>query len=243
MSLDVIPVCLDGQVSAGTDLASAITSAIDLHQDDIVVVSQKIISKQEGCTVRLDSVTPGMLARGIASQYDRDPRIVELVLSESRRIVRMSHGIIIVETHHGFVCANAGIDESNVEEGSATTLPADSDASARKLRRDIMAKSGKPVAVLISDTFGRPFRIGQTDCAIGVAGIDAMCDYKGSHDSMGRVLRVSEIAIADELCAAAELVKAKSAGCPVAVIRNYTFEHKDSSASVMLRLEQDDLFR
>lgn len=243
MSLEIIPVCFDDEVDSCTDLASLILSKTALSQNDIVVVSQKIISKQEGRTISLDTVVPSLLAQGISSAYDKDPRIMELLLSESKRIVRMNDGIMIVETHHGFVCANAGIDESNVKLGCVTLLPVDCDASARKLRGNIRDKTGIDVAVLISDTFGRPFRMGQTDCAIGVSGIDTICDYRGCTDNQGRQMRVSQIAIADELCAAAELVKGKSDNCPVSVIRNFKFVPQDIQIDTLLRSRDCDLFR
>ena len=148
-----------------------------------------------------------------------------------------------MKTHHGFVCANAGIDESNVEVGSVTLLPVNSDASARELKHQLANKSGKSTAILISDTFGRPFRMGQTDCAIGVSGLNAIYDYRGSNDNMGRELRVSAIAIADEICSAAELVKGKSNNCPVAVLRNFKFEPSDTSINSLLRSDDEDLFR
>jgi len=243
MALEIIPVCFDGDVDEKTDLASVIAGRVRLRDGDVVVVSQKIISKQEGRAVQLDSVTPSLLAEGIASQYRKDPRIVELIMSESKRIVRMGRGVLIVETHHGFVCANAGIDESNVAPGHATLLPADPDASARGLRHQLSKRTSRSVAVIISDTFGRPFRTGQTDCALGISGIKPIEDYRGTSDSAGRELRASEIAVADEICAAAELVKGKSRNCPVSVVRNLEFTASDDSISSLLRSEDGDLFR
>lgn len=241
MALEVIPVCFEDAVDDGADLAGIIAGKIALRDSDILVVSQKIVSKQEGRTVSLDTVAPSLLAQGIASQYQKDPRIVELVLSESKRIVRMGHGVLIVETHHGFVCANAGVDESNLPRGSAALLPVNPDASARELRCQLEAKTGKALAVIISDTFGRPFRTGQADCAIGVSGIAPVCSYVGTRDTEGRELRVSEIAVADEACAAAELVKGKAKNCPVSVVRNLCFAPGDS-VGALLRKKQDDLF-
>ncbi len=243
MTLEIIPVCFEDYVDDKTDLASIIEDRARLQDGDIIVVSQKIISKQEGRVVSLDSVTPSLLARGIASQYQKDPRLVELILSESRRIVRMGRGVIITETHHGFVCANAGIDQSNVSMGHAALLPVDSDASARRLRSRLLAKTGRSTAVIVSDTFGRPFRTGQADCALGVSGIKTSADYRGTSDSAGRRLLVSEIAVADEICAAAELVKGKSDNCPIAVVRNFGFDASDDSVSSLLRPEGEDMFR
>jgi len=207
------------------------------------VIAQKIISKQEGRVVALSTVTPSLLAQGIGSQYHKDPRVVELILSESKRIVRMKNEIIIVQTHTGFICANAGIDESNVKNGYATLLPADSDLSAQKIRDDIKNNFSKDVAVVVSDTFGRPFRMGQTNCAIGISGLNPILDYAGTLDSFGRILRVTEIAIADEFSAAAELVMGKTLNCPVVIIRDYLFEFGNYSVSSLIRSEDHDLFK
>ena len=215
----------------------------ELNDGDILVIAQKIISKQEGQIVDLSTVIPSLLSQGLASQYDKDPRIIELILSESKRIVRMKNGILIVETHHGFVCANAGIDESNVKEGFATLLPINSDISAQKIRNNILKETTKNVAVIISDTFGRPFRMGQTNHAIGISGMIPILDYSGTPDSFDRILRVTEIAIADEIASAAELVMGKTLKCPVAIIRNYSFDQKDHSIDKLIRLESEDLFR
>ena len=191
--------------------------------------------------INLHSVIPSELSVGIASAYEKDPRLVEVILSESKRIVRMGHGVIIVETNHGFICANAGIDESNVEKGFVTLLPLDPDKSAKKIRDSILKITGKNTAVLISDTFGRPFRLGQTDHAI--AGIESIKSYEGESDTFGKIMRVTAIAVADELCSASELVMGKTNKTPVAVIKNYNFESKDESISSVIRDEKDDLFR
>ena len=155
----------------------------------------------------------------------------------------MEHGIIIVETNYGFVCANAGIDDSNVKDGYVTLLPIDPDKSANSLKNQIQEQTGKNTAVLISDTFGRPFRLGQTDIAIGIAGMEPILDYKGKADTFGKILQVSAIAIADELCAAAELVMGKIKKCPIAIIRNYKFNFSNSSIQKIIRSEPDDMFR
>ena len=175
-----------------------------LHDGDILLIAQKIISKQEGRLVNLSTVIPSLLSEGISSEYQKDPKIVELILSESKRIVRMKNGILIVETNHGFICANAGIDESNVEEGFVTLLPINSDISAKRIRTKIFEQTNKNVAVIISDTFGRPFRMGQTNIAIGVSGLNPILDYAGMSDSFKKILRVTAIAIADELSSASE---------------------------------------
>ena len=244
MSLEVIPISISHEIEEDEKLADLVSkSKTKLQDNDIVVVSQKIISKQEGRIVRLSSVIPSLLSSGIASEYDKDPKLVEIILSESKRIVRMENGIIIVETNGGFVCANAGVDESNVSNGFATLLPKNPDESAAKLRHDILEKTGKQVAVVISDTFGRPFRMGQTDCAIGVSGMDAILDYSGSKDVFDRELRVTAIGIVDELCSAAELVKGKTGKAPIAIIRNYNFSPNTGSAKDLIRSKDEDLFR
>jgi coenzyme F420-0:L-glutamate ligase/coenzyme F420-1:gamma-L-glutamate ligase len=220
-----------------------ILESFEINDDDILVFSQKIISKNEDRILRLSSVSPSLLADGIASSYGKDPRLVELILSESKRIVRMENGVIIVETKHGFVCANAGIDESNVEDGYATLLPNDPDRSANSLKEKIKQKTGKNVAVIISDTFGRPFRLGQTDIAIGIAGLEPILDYNGKPDTFGKIMQVTAIAVADEICSASELVMGKIQKCPIAVIRNYNFSSSTAKIQQMLRSDHDDLFR
>jgi len=166
-----------------------------------------------------------------------------LILSESKKIVRMEKGIIIVETKNGFICANAGIDESNVPNGFATLLPINSDHSAEKICQQIRKIYEKEVAVIISDTFGRPFRMGQTNCAIGIFGLNPILDYGGTCDNFGKILRVTAIAIADEICGAAELVMKKTANCPVVIIRDYEHAKEISSTNQLIRPEQEDLFR
>ena len=241
--MQIIPVPIDREIDTADDISKLILMSAELNDGDILVIAQKIISKQEGQIVDLSTVIPSLLSQGLASQYDKDPRIIELILSESKRIVRMKNGILIVETHHGFVCANAGIDESNVKEGFATLLPINSDISAQKIRNDILKETTKNVAVIISDTFGRPFRMGQTNHAIGISGMIPILDYSGILDSFDRILRVTEIAIADEIASAAELVMGKTLKCPVAIIRNYSFDQKDHSIDKLIRLESEDLFR
>ena len=241
--MQIIPVPIDREIDTADDISKLILMSAELNDGDILVIAQKIISKQEGRIVDLSTVIPSLLSQGLASQYDKDPRIIELILSESKRIVRMKNGILIVETHHGFVCANAGIDESNVKEGFATLLPINSDISAQKIRNNILKETTKNVAVIISDTFGRPFRMGQTNHAIGISGMTPILDYSGTLDSFDRILRVTEIAIADEIASAAELVMGKTLKCPVAIIRNYSFDQKDHSIDKLIRLESEDLFR
>ena len=241
--MQIIPIHIKKEITVDDDLSELILHSGDILDGDILVIAQKIISKQEGRTVKLSSVSPSLLSQGISSQYDKDPNIVELILSESKRIVRMNRGIIIVETHDGFICANAGIDESNVANGYATLLPLNSDTSAQIIRQNIFKKTGKTVAVIISDTFGRPFRTGQTNCAIGISGLNPILDYAGTLDSFKRTLRVTAIAVADELSSSAELVMEKTKKCPVVIIRDYSFTVGENKINDLIRPENEDLFK
>ena len=243
MSLQVIPIKIQKEIESGDNLVDLILESFEINDGDVLVFSQKIISKNEGRILSLSSVDPSLLADGIASSYGKDPRLVELILSESKRIVRMENGVIIVETKHGFVCANAGIDESNVKDGYATLLPDDPDKSANLLKDRIKQKTGKNVAIIISDTFGRPFRLGQTDVAIGIAGLEPILDYNGKPDTFGKIMQVTAIAVADEICSTSELVMGKVQKCPIAVIRNYNFSSSTAKIQEMLRSDHDDLFR
>jgi coenzyme F420-0:L-glutamate ligase/coenzyme F420-1:gamma-L-glutamate ligase len=246
MSLQIIPVLVHQDILPGDDLVEILLqtkTGKTIRNGDILIFTQKIISKQEGRKIDLSEINPSLLATGIASAYAKDPRIVQLILDETKRIVRMKNGIIISQTHQGLVCANAGIDESNVEKGFATMLPKDPDKSAQKIHRKIKTKTGRDVAVLISDTFGRPFREGQTDVAIGISGISPIVDYKGKLDTFKRLLRVTEIAIADEICSASELVRGKMSKTPIAIVRNYEFGKKSGTLDDLLRDKSLDLFR
>ncbi len=243
MILEIIPVKIKNEIEINTDIIDLVLESTVINDYDILIFSQKIISKKEGRIVDLSSVNPSLLASGIASSYEKDSRLVELILSESKRIVRMQDGVIIVETNHGFVCANAGIDESNVKDGYVTMLPVDPDQSADKLKNQIEQKTKKKIAVIISDTFGRPFRLGQANIAIGIAGIEPIIDYKGKPDTFGNPLQVTAIAIADELCSASELVMGKVKNCPVAIIRNFKFDFSDSKIQKMIRPKTEDMFR
>ena len=241
--MQIIPIPFEKEITVDDDVSELILSSGNVLDGDIIVIAQKIISKQEGRIVELSSVSPSLLSQGISSQYGKDPNIVELILSESKRIVRMKNGVIIVETHNGFICANAGIDESNVVDGFATLLPLNSDTSAHIIRANIFKKTGKNVAVIISDTFGRPFRMGQTNFAIGISGLNPILDYAGTLDSFKRILRVTAIAIADELSASAELVMEKAKKCPVAIIRDYSFNSGENKIHDLIRPENEDIFR
>ena len=243
MYLQILPVHIEKEITPDDNLSKIIINSTDIDDGDILVIAQKVISKQEGRIVELSSVKPSLLSEGISSQYNKDPRIIELILSESKRIVRMKSGLIIVETNHGFICANAGIDESNVADGFATLLPLNSDKSAELIRNKILDETGKNIAIIIADTFGRPFRMGQTNCAIGISGLNPILDYSGTLDSFDRILRVTAIAIADELSAAAELVMEKTKKSPVVIIRNYSYDLMDKSIDELIRPENEDLFK
>ena len=241
--MQILPVHIEKEITPDDNLSKIIINSTDIDDGDILVIAQKVISKQEGRIVELSSVKPSLLSEGISSQYNKDPRIIELILSESKRIVRMKSGLIIVETNHGFICANAGIDESNVADGFATLLPLNSDKSAELIRNKILDETGKNIAIIIADTFGRPFRMGQTNCAIGISGLNPILDYSGTLDSFNRILRVTAIAIADELSAAAELVMEKTKKSPVVIIRNYPYDLMDKSIDDLIRPENEDLFK
>lgn len=244
--IELIPVTGIHEVLSGEDLPEIVArSAGDVLQPgDVVVVTHKIVSKAEGRLVDLREVEPSVLAKGYATRYGKDPRQTEVVLRESRRIVRMDRGIIISETHHGFVCANAGVDASNVPgEDVVCLLPLDPDASATRLRDALSARAGGDLAVIISDSFGRTWRTGITDVAIGVAGMEPLADYRGGYDPHGYPLSASVLAVADELAAAAELVMGKTAGVPVALVRNYPYEPGPGTGQDLLMDPGKDLFR
>lgn len=245
----IIAVKVAGDVRAGSRLSDIIlhalyTNHIDLANGDIIVIAQKIVSKAEGRIVDLGSVRPSRRALRLAEHLHKDPRIVEIILQESNEVVKMQNGIIITETRHGFVCANSGVDQSNLVDGnSAVLLPKDPDASARKLRAAIKNKTGKDVAVIITDTFGRPFREGQVNITVGIAGMNPIKSYIGKKDMFGRKLHVTEIAVADEVASAAELVMNKIDGVPVAVVRGLKFKKYGASAKDLMRPKKNDLFR
>jgi coenzyme F420-0:L-glutamate ligase/coenzyme F420-1:gamma-L-glutamate ligase len=236
------------EVVVGDDIAALTArglrdASIKVGDGDVFVVAQKIISKAEGRVVNLDSIEPSPRARDWASAFDKDPRVVEVVLRESKRIVRMERGVLISETSHGFICANAGVDTSNVAEGTVTLLPKDPDASARRTRACLEEALRIRVAVIVSDTFGRPWREGLVNVALGVSGIAPLIDYRGRKDSQGRPLKVTVIAIADELASAAELVMKKSDGVPVAIVRGFDYQPSEASGRELIRATELDLFR
>ena len=238
------------EVGAGDDLTVLLIDAAEkqntsIDSGDIVVVTQKIVSKAEGRVISIDDIQPSELALTITEGHRRDPRHTELILRESARIVRMDRGVIISETHHGFTCANAGIDASNIP-GSNTValLPVDPDASARRVRDAIKNRLGAEVAVIISDTFGRPWRNAAVNVAIGVAGFNPLLSYVGQEDSHGNMMYTTVICVADELAAVAELVSGKLLGVPVSIIKGYPYEPmEDASHEALLRPPEKDLFR
>ena len=193
MSLHIFPVHFKQDVRPEDNIVDMLISSnqCGIEDNDVIVVSQKIVSKQEGRVINLETVIPSELSIGIASAYDKDPKLVEVILTESKQIVRMEHGVIIVKTKHDFVCANAGVDQSNVDGNFVTLLPINPDSSAKVIQQEIRKKTGKRVAIIISDTFGRPFRLGQTDNAIGVAGIEPILNYEGKPDTFGKLLNGS----------------------------------------------------
>jgi coenzyme F420-0:L-glutamate ligase/coenzyme F420-1:gamma-L-glutamate ligase len=236
------------EVTSGADLGALIAGAIrdtgrTVESGDVFVVAQKVVSKAEGAVVRLDEVEPSAAAHEWGGTTGKDPRVIEVILRESRRIVRMERGILIAETSHGFICANAGVDASNVEPGFVTVLPADPDASAERLRAALSAAAGCPVGVIVSDTFGRAWREGVVNVALGVAGLQPLIDYRGRTDTFGRPLTSTIIALADELAAAAEIVTRKSAGTPVAIVRGAAEWAGEGSGRALVRDASRDLFR
>jgi coenzyme F420-0:L-glutamate ligase/coenzyme F420-1:gamma-L-glutamate ligase len=249
LQVQIIGVTGMPEVRPGDDLAALILKAArgqgpGIEDRDVLVVTQKIVSKAEGRLVDLREVEPSRRAKELAADTGKDPRLLEVILGESRRIVRQERGIIICETKHGFVCANAGVDTSNVGGGMVALLPENPDRSAERIRVGLEEKGrGKSVAVIISDTFGRPWREGHTNVAIGVAGMSAIKDYVGQTDPHGYVLRVSTMAVADELAAAAELVMEKLSRVPVAIVRGFDFQRAEGSARELIRPEERDLFR
>ncbi len=236
------------EVRPGDDLARQIAEAAArqgtmLRGGDLLVVGQKVVSKAEGRLVSLAEVTPSPAAVRMAAELGRDPRLVEVILRESRRIVRMDRGVLITETHHGWVCANAGVDQSNVERDWVALLPEDGDRSAQRLREALRERAGIDVAVIISDTFGRPWREGLTNVAVGVSGIAPLVSYLGERDPAGHVLQATILAVADEVAGAAELVMGKLSRIPVAIVRGLGVAPSEEGSKPLLRDPARDLFR
>lgn len=244
VGLDGIPEVRPGDDLATLILAAVETSGVSLRDGDLLVVTHKIVSKAEGQLVDLRAVEPSDLARRQAATFERDPRQVEVVLRESARIVRMDHGVIIAETHHGFICANAGVDASNAAgDETVCLLPRDPDGSAAALREALRVHTGLDLPVIVTDTFGRPWRTGLVNVAIGVSGLAPLADYRGQTDTYGRLMHASVLAIADELASAAELVAGKVDGRPVAIIQGYSYTRAAGSGRELLRDPAHDMFR
>jgi coenzyme F420-0:L-glutamate ligase/coenzyme F420-1:gamma-L-glutamate ligase len=244
IGLPGIPIITPGANLPALIHQAATAAPLPLQSGDILVVTQKIVSKAEGHLIALKDITPSPFAEQYARQWGKDPRHVEVVLQQSRRIVKMERGVFITETHHGFICANAGVDQSNIEGAEVVAvLPPDPDASARAIRQGLRELLGFDVAIIISDTFGRPWRDGLVNIAIGLSGLQAMKDYNGQLDAQGYELRVTALAIADELAAAAELVMNKLDNVPVAVVRGYAYPRGEGSLAQLIRAPERDLFR
>jgi coenzyme F420-0:L-glutamate ligase/coenzyme F420-1:gamma-L-glutamate ligase len=247
--LRVIPVRVEAEVRAGDSLAALLVRALKaarqkLHAGDIVVVKHKIVSKAEGQLVELDSIRPSVRSRGWARRYDLDARVTELALREARRVVRRKRGVLITETRHGFICANSGVDVSNVDGGiHALLLPKDPDRSAARLHRELRKGLKLSIPIIISDSFGRPWREGLTEAAIGVAGMRAIHDYRGRRDPHGYALRVSLHAVADELACAAGLLCGKLAQTPFCIVRGFGYRPGPGRARDLIRPAAYDLFR
>jgi len=236
------------EVSPGEDLGQLLVKAarsqsVRINHGDVVVITSKIVSKAEGRIVRIREVEPSTLAKRVSRLLKKDPRVVEMIFSESRRIVRMVKGLLLTETRHGLVCANAGVDQSNIEAGYAALLPLDPDASAGRIRATIRSALGVDVAVIITDTFGRAWREGQTDVAIGLSGMIPLRDYRGQRDAHGYHLKVTVTAVADEIASAAELVMGKVDRVPIAVVKGYTYPKGEGSSRALIRPPSRDLFR
>ncbi|HEX8959241.1 MAG TPA: coenzyme F420-0:L-glutamate ligase [Solirubrobacterales bacterium] len=245
--LRVLPVLGLPEIDEGAALGDLIAARAEPRDGDVVVVSQKIVSKAEGRVRRLSSVIPGGEARRLAAATGKEPALVELILTESREVLRAQGGALIVETNHGFVCANAGIDSSNLPEpGTVSLLPEDPDASARRIRAEVHAAAGVTIAAIVSDSFGRAWRLGQAEVAIGCAGIAPLDDWRGRRDAGGRELTATLIAIADEAAAAADLVRDKASRVPAAIVRGldrYVAEDDGPGAVALRRPRGQDLFR
>jgi coenzyme F420-0:L-glutamate ligase / coenzyme F420-1:gamma-L-glutamate ligase len=246
--IQILPLRGLPEIACGADLVPLIVAAcrreaLKMQAGDILVVAQKIVSKAEGRVVALASIEPSPRAREFADSFGKDARVVELVLRESKVVLRMERGIIISETRHGYVCANAGVDQSNAAEGTAILLPEAPDASAQRLRDALSAAWGVELGVIISDTFGRAWREGLVNVALGVAGCPALIDYRGKCDAAGRPLTATVIAVADEIAAAAELVMGKADHVPAVLVRGVTLDATPGSGRDLLRPPENDLFR
>ena len=237
------------EVRAGDDLAALVLAAAPdgLRNDDVLVVAHKVVSKAEGRVRRLAEVAPDQRAQALAAEHDKDPRVVQAVLDETTELVRAERGVLICRTHHGFVCANAGVDASNTpDDETVVLLPRDPDASARALRAALRERTGARLAVVVADSFGRAWRHGQTDVAIGCAGLAPLEDWRGRVDARGRELRATWIAIADEAASAADLARSKDSRQPAVLVRGFeahVTEEDGPGALALVRPPEEDLFR
>jgi len=237
-----------GEIQPGDDIAAIVVDAAarqrtPLASGDVVVLSQKIVSKSEGRLLRLPEIIPSPMATTFAAGLGRDPRLIEVILRESRRVVRMDRGVLVTETHHGWVCANAGVDQSNVDADVVALLPVDPDGSARAFRDAVRTRTRAEVHVIVADTFGRPWREGLVNIAIGVAGFAPILSYLGQQDPAGRPLQATILAIADELAGAAEPVMGKLDRIPAAIVRGLSLQASEEGSKALLRDPARDLFR
>lgn len=248
-SISIIPIPGVPQIHPGDDLTALLLKAIDeadigVKDGDVLVICQKVVSKAEGAVIDLKTIEPSPFAQQTAALWEKDPRMVEVVLRESNRIVRMKNGVVITETKHGWVCANSGVDASNsYGDDIVIVLPKDPDASARRMRDTIKAQRNATVAIIITDTFGRPWRDGLVEFTLGVAGIDPLLDLRGQSDLQGRELHHTVVAVADELAAAAGLLMEKDAAMPAVLIRGYRYAPVESDSKKLIRPAEADLFR
>lgn len=241
--LRVLPVPGLPEIEAGTNLGELVAAAAEIEDGDVLVIAQKAVSKAEGRVRRLGSVAPGEGARRLAGELGKDPALVELVLAESKDVLRAERGVLITETHHGFVCANAGIDSSNLpDDGTVCLLPEDPDASARRIRAEILSTVG----IVIADSFGRPWRLGQAEVAIGCAGLVPLDDWRNRQDAHGQKLEATVIAVADEAAAAADLARSKDSRIPAVIVRGlnrFVTTDDGPGAAAIRRPRDEDLFR
>ena len=249
LTLKIFPIPGIPEIKRGDNLAeiimeSAIQNHISLKDGDILIITQKIVSKAEGCVHDKAGIKVTSFARQMSEYTGHTPEYMELVLRNSKRIVRMSNGLVISQTHHGFVMANSGVDSSNSGgKDLLVTLPEEPDKSAQQLKNSLDVLTGKKIAVIISDTFGRPWRNGQVNMAIGIAGLKPIIDYRGIKDNDGREMKATQIAVADELSSAAELVSGKTKRLPVVIVRNYQFDPAPGTARDLIREEERDIFK